>query len=137
MLSELKNNCDLTKLDDYVRNFVELYDRDGLFPKHCRACGEEFRNMGEYFCLTNPKGHVMEDCSKVMGRPYTMIYRHCLCGNTLVLVLTEETFPLLNEFWAMMRDLSEEIGCPLDTLVRRFVDLFDREVIKRANCKKL
>ena len=80
-------DCSLPKrLEKFIDDFIALHRNEALFPKGCRSCGEEFRTLSEYLCLTVPKGHVFEDYSKIMKKPYTMVYRHCICGNTLVLV---------------------------------------------------
>ena len=120
---------------DLMDHFVAIEDDAQLFPKECRTCREEFQSFSEFFRQTSPKEHVFEDCSKTMKRPYTMIYRHCTCGNTLVLVLTEKTFPQLNELWSLIRDVSEETGIPLSTLVEKFARELERYVMLRRISK--
>jgi len=93
---------------------------NSLFPKKCRTCGNTFSNFTQYFCGTLPKGHSYVDCSDVMGKPYTMIYRHCGCGNTLVLSITDETFPELDLFWRMIQDQSDLSGSLIEQVVSNF-----------------
>lgn len=122
------------RLMQFLDCFLELRHKENLFPKQCRSCGEEFQSLSEYLCLTHAKGHVFEDCSRIMKRPYTMVYRHCTCGNTLVLVLTEDVFPSLEEFWLVIRDLSEEIGIPSTSLLEEFASRLEQHVIKKNPC---
>jgi hypothetical protein len=85
-----------------------------------------FSSFSEYLSATIPKGHTWQDCEEVMKKPYTMLYRHCTCGNTLVLTLTEETFPLLKELWSTLREESEQSGRPLNDVVTDFAELCDQ-----------
>jgi hypothetical protein len=100
-----------------------------LFPKMCRVCAQEFQGFSEYLCATTPKGHVFEDCKEVMGKPFTMVYRHCPCGNTLVLTLTEENFPSLDRMWAMLHAEATKSGIPLEALVKEFSRQCDRYIL--------
>jgi hypothetical protein len=130
-------DCSLPKrLEKFIDDFIALHRNEALFPKGCRSCGEEFRTLSEYLCLTVPKGHVFEDYSKIMKKPYTMVYRHCICGNTLVLVLTEDVFPDLNKFWSNMRDVAEEKGIPLKDVVDCFVSHCDNYILLKNPCLK-
>jgi hypothetical protein len=104
-----------------------------LFPKKCRVCDKEFRRFSEYLCATTPKGHVFEDCKEVMGKPFTMMYRHCPCGNTLVLSLTEETFPPLDLMWSVLREEVASSGLPLNDVVKEFSRQCDQYVLQREN----
>lgn len=112
--------------------FMEAFkaiDRNGsLFPKNCHTCGQVFRTYREYVECTIPKGHVLEDGSEVMGRSWTMLYRHCTCGNTLVLTLTDETYPDLDRLWAVLRQLAESTGKPLKEIVHNFREECDRHI---------
>lgn len=104
-----------------------------LFPKKCRVCNKEFHRFSEYLCATTPKGHVFEDCKEVMGKPFTMMYRHCPCGNTLVLSLTEQTFPKLDLMWSMLRDEATASKRPLQEVVKEFSSQCDRYILERDN----
>jgi len=110
----------------FIKLLVLLDNSDKLFPKPCRACGTSFSTFSEYLSATIPKGHTWEDCEEVMKKPFTMLYRHCTCGNTLVLTLTEETFPLLKEFWATLREEAEQSGRPLKDVVTDFAEQCDQ-----------
>jgi hypothetical protein len=76
------------------------------------------------------EGH-LGACREVMGRPFTMMYRHCPCGNTLILTFTEEILPALDEFWGMLRREAERAGLPLRQVVGEFSGQCDRYIISR------
>ena len=113
--------------------FIELLegiDRDQrLFPKACRVCGREFSSFPEYVKGTSPRRHVFEDCREVMGRPFTMMYRHCPCGNTLILTLTDDIVPGLDQLWRMLHREAEETGRTLREVVGEFGKECDRYMI--------
>jgi len=111
---------------DFIKLLVLMDKSDKLFPKPCRACGTTFDSFAEYLCATIPKGHTWEDCEEVMNKPYTMLYRHCTCGNTLVLTLTLDTFPMLRELWAMLRQEAEKSQRPLNDVVKDFAEQCDQ-----------
>ncbi len=71
---------------------------------------------------------MFEDCKEVMGMPFTMVYRHCPCGNTLVLTLTDKNFPPLDRLWSMLHDEATNSGLPLDSVIREFSSQCDRYV---------
>ena len=77
--------------------------------------------MSHFLLCTMPKGHGMEDCADVMSKPYTMVYRHCGCGNTLVLTLTAEHTLVLEDFWRDMKRLSESTEDPMREVLEKFV----------------
>jgi hypothetical protein len=110
---------------EFIKQLVLIDKSEQLFPKQCRTCGTSFDSLSEYLCATVPKAHSWQDCEEVMGKPFTMMYRHCTCGNTLVLTLTEATFPLLRELWSMLRDEAEKRGRPLDEVVGEFSEQCD------------
>jgi len=114
------------QIDSKFAEFMELFSLIGsdekLFPKLCRTCGTSYLSFSDFVAGTVAKGHCLEDCSQVMGKPYTMMYRHCECGNTLVLSLTDEVFPELNDFWKMMMQEAEARGIPLRSLVMEFAN---------------
>ena len=121
---------------EFVRHFAEIHDDERLFPKQCRVCSKEFLSFEEYLCHTVPKKYVLEDCSAVMKRPYTLVYRHCTCGNTLVLTLTTEIFPALEELWRMLRDEAASRGLPLGQVVGEFSALCDMHLLASNPCLK-
>jgi hypothetical protein len=55
-----------------------------------------------------------------MLSPFTMMYRHCMCGNTLVLTLTDETSPWIDDFWEMLKEEAERTGKTIRTVVAEF-----------------
>lgn len=113
----------------FIKLFASIENNTKLFPRECRTCGRKFGSFSRYLRYTFIKGHGLEDCSEVMGGPFTMMYRHCSCGNTLVLSLTGETVPLLDGFWGMLEEEAEETGRPFLTVVREFCDQCDDFVI--------
>ncbi|MBI4965525.1 MAG: hypothetical protein HY913_19770 [Desulfomonile tiedjei] len=118
---EAYNGCFL----EFIKRLVLINKNEKLFPKQCRTCGTSFPSLADYLCATVPKAHSWQDCEEVMGKPFTMLYRHCTCGNTLVLTLTEETFPMLRELWSMLRNEAEKNGRPLDQVVGEFSEQCD------------
>ncbi len=118
---------------EFMRLLAEIGKDEKLFPKDCRTCGRQFASFPQYLCATTPKGHSLEDCSEVMHRPFTMVYRHCPCGNTLVLTLTRETFPMLDKMWAMLKHVAEERDQTLQEVVSQFVEECAEYILLRDN----
>ncbi len=116
---------------EFLKLLASLEENDKLFPKECRVCGRSYRRLSSYVRHTYPKAHMMEDCADVMKKPFTMMYRHCSCGNTLVLTLTEDVFPKLDRLWAMLGREAESTGDPLKTVVTEFVEQWDHYMITR------
>jgi hypothetical protein len=104
----------------FFREFAAIDDHEKLFPKQCRTCGRTFRSLARYLEGTVAKAHSLEDCEDTMLRPYTMTYRHCSCGNTLVLTFTDETYSLLPELWSVLRAEADGSGKPLPEVVKSF-----------------
>ncbi|MGB6068649.1 MAG: hypothetical protein WBG50_27890 [Desulfomonilaceae bacterium] len=121
------------RFSEYIKLLAAIGRNHELFPKDCRTCGKKFGSFSEYVWATAPKGHSLEDCSDVMLRPFTMIYRHCPCGNTLVLTLTRETFPMLDNMWAMLHSVAAERHEPLQTVVSQFVQECSDYILVRNN----
>ncbi len=121
---------------EFLKRFADIHDDERLFPKQCRACGQEYVSFEEYLCHTIAKKHVLEDCSSVMKRPYTMVYRHCPCGNTLVVALTIEVFPDLEGLWRMLRDEADARGLPLVQVVGEFSAACDKHLLLANPCLK-
>lgn len=113
----------------FLKEFETVFRHERLFPKDCRTCGRTFRTLAEYLLNTVPKGHSFEDCEETMRQPYTMTYRHCSCGNTLVLTLTEETYPYLRELWSMLHEKASRSGRPINEVVREFSDQWQHYII--------
>lgn len=115
---------------------VRPHENGDLFPKECRTCGRVYANLGEYVFRTEPKGHVFEDCSEAMGKPYTMVYRHCGCGNTLVMTLTAENSPHLERFWAILAKCAQDRNKPIVKIIEEFRTYFDAFVTGTLNERK-
>ncbi len=117
----------------FIRLFEGIKSHKKLFPKECRVCGKKFASYPEYVRDTFPKAHMLEDCSEVMKRGFTMMYRHCECGNTLILTFTDEILPALDEFWCMLRREADRSGQPLRQVVKDFGRQCDRYMISRLD----
>jgi hypothetical protein len=118
---------------EFIKLLAAIGKDEKLFPKDCRTCGTKYDSFPQYLCATTPKGHTLEDGSDVMHRPFTMVYRHCPCGNTLVLTLTQETFPVLDQMWAMLKHVAEERDQTLQEVVSRFVEECADYILFRDN----
>ena len=133
----LKEDLDFPHNSRFVEFFRLLAEIDGtegegqVFPKKCRVCEQVFQRFPEYLRSTTPKGHVFEDCKDVMGIPFTMMYRHCPCGNTLVLSLTEQIFPALDLMWSMLHDEATASGLPLQHVVKEFARQCEQYILRR------
>lgn len=128
------NDCFL----EFFELFSEVDEVETLFPKECRVCGTTFAGMAEYCCATMPKGHCFEDCRGMNATtPFMMVYRHCTCGNTLVMTLTEKAFPDLDAFWEMLHEEAEKSGRSLKEVVEDFADQCDCYLLSLNNpCAK-
>jgi hypothetical protein len=109
-----------------MRLLVETGTIARLFPRECRVCGTTFADLSEYCCATKPRAHCFEDCRSLSAEPFMMLYRHCNCGNTVVMTLTENAFPELNAFWEMLQDEAEQSNRSLKEVVADFARQFDR-----------
>ena len=83
----------------FLQFFMDVGTTSKRFPKSCSLCGRRYPNLADYIRSTHAKGHGLEDYRGAMGKPFTMIYRHCACGNTLALALTGEDCFFLDQFW--------------------------------------
>ncbi len=122
-----------TPLEQLFRGLAEIERNDRLFPKVCRTCGKTYDDFPALVRSTVPKRHVLQDCSDVMDRPYTMMYRHCACGNTLVITLTDEHTAELERLWRVLRRKAEESGAGLQEVVSDFVRRWDRYILNGDN----
>lgn len=122
------------------QKFIELMaqlNTSGKIPaKECRACGKTYCDLHQYIWETEAKAQSMEDAGGVMGKPFTMMYRNCSCGNTLVLTLTDQNFPELDKFWDMIRQESEFAQLPLRETVLRFMLEWEDYIDKHQNSSK-
>jgi hypothetical protein len=125
--------CDLDpRFAEHVRMIAELERNEKLFPKKCMTCTTVFPGLSSYIRDTVPKEHVLEDCKRVMRKPYTMMYRHCGCGNTLILTLTEDILPDLDSMWEMLNRVAAEDDKPLREVVRTFCGQLDRYILSHS-----
>jgi len=113
----------------FIRAFAAIDAHPALFPKECRTCGRVFKTFADYLRETKPKGHVLEDCSDVMRRTYTMMYRHCPCGNTLVLSVTGDVMPELDDFWGAVAQEAETEGRTVREVVKTFSEVCDDLIV--------
>ena len=90
------------------------------FPKTCSLCGRKYPNLPDYIRSTHAKAHSMEDYRGAMRKPFTMIYRHCACGNTLALALTGPDCSFLDQFWEAMSLEAELTGKSVREVVSDF-----------------
>lgn len=118
---------------EFIEKFVPVDTHEKLFPKECRTCGRTYVSLSHYLWGTVAKGHTLDDAEEVMGMPYTMTYRHCTCGNTLVLTFTAETYPVLTEMWAMLAEEAKGSGKPLIDIVADFVDQWERYLVNHTD----
>lgn len=115
---------------EFIKLLMLIDTSEKLFPKECRTCGKQFRSLSEYLCTTAPKAQTFENCQEVMNKPFTMVYRHCTCGNTLVLTLTDKNFQALDRMWSMLADEAAASSLPLESVVREFSRQCDRFVLR-------
>jgi hypothetical protein len=118
---------------EFLRLFLPIDTHEKLFPKECRTCGRKFDSLTNYLWSTTAKGHCLEDAEPVMRRPYTMSYRHCACGNTLVMTFTEEIYPSIRELWSMLRQEAERTGRPLNEVVHEFAAQWQLFMVRRGD----
>ncbi|HMK33713.1 MAG TPA: hypothetical protein VK463_01510 [Desulfomonilaceae bacterium] len=122
---------------EFMRLFADMDTDENLFPRECRVCGTHFGSIREYFCATIPKGHCFENyCKPGADSGFMLLYRHCKCGNTLVLTLKEKEFPELNSFWQMLREEADDSERSLKEVVSDFADQCDCYLLSVINpCK--
>ncbi len=114
----------------YIKEFAKIGANAKLFPKVCRTCGREYLSFPEYIHNTIPTAHCLEPYHDTQDAMRTLQYRNCLCGSTLVITLTEDTFPMLDSFWEMLGLESKHSGRPLREVVGEFREQCNRYVIE-------
>ncbi|MDQ7784037.1 MAG: hypothetical protein RDU20_14230 [Desulfomonilaceae bacterium] len=129
---EISDNRFNPRFLKFIELFVPIDTHEKLFPKECRTCGRTYGSLSEYLLRTVAKGHTLDNAEEVMGEPFTMTYRHCACGNTLVLTFTAETYPVLGELWSMLGEEARSAGKPLNEAVMDFVDQWERYMLAHA-----
>ena len=116
---------------------LEQLNKSGKIPaKECRACGKVYCDLYQYIWDTEAKAQTMEDAGGVMDKAFTMLYRNCSCGNTLVLTLTGDTFPEITDFWNAMRLQAESGHESLKEVVTSFMSDWEAYIIKNTPCKR-
>jgi len=75
----------------------------------------------------------MEDYREAMGKPFTMIHRHCDCGNTLALVFTGEDCVFLDQFWKTISLEAERSAKSVREVVSDFVSQWELYLISEHN----
>ncbi len=121
---------------EWLRRMSSSDELQGLFPKKCAVCGKEYPSFGAFVCGTTPKGEVFQDASSVMNRPFTMVYRHCSCSNTLVVTLTEMAFPMIDGLWELLRAEADTSGKDLKEVTKEFArqcDAFFSAAMETSN----
>lgn len=123
----------------YIKLLAQLNKSGKIPPKECRACGKIYCDLDQYIWDTEAKAQTMEDAGGVMSKAFTMLYRNCSCGNTLVLTLTGEIFPEISDFWGMIRTEAQTRERPLRDVVLIFMhdweDYIDRHHVGSKRTK--
>lgn len=118
---------------EFIKLFAGIGRDSRLFPKTCRTCGRVYRSFPEYIHDTSPAGHCLEEYGGSQDPHFTMQYRNCMCGTTLTIAFTKETYPLLEQFWEMIGKESKASGKPLREVVLDFREQCNRYVIDQEN----
>ena len=106
----------------FIKIFAAIGRDERFFPKSCNTCGRTYGSFPEYMKSTTPVGHSLEDYAEAMDSPFTMQYRNCSCGSTLVISFTEGVFPILQEFWDTLKKEAEDTGKDVREVVCEFRD---------------
>lgn len=109
------------KFSKFIKLLAQLNKSNRIPSKECRACGKVYCDLDQYIWDTEAKAQTMEDAGGIMNKAFTMLYRNCSCGNTLVLTLTGEIFPEISSFWAMIRNEAETAHMEPKEVVLRFM----------------
>jgi hypothetical protein len=115
--------------------FMDAGAAGNRFPKKCSLCGRKYSSLADYIRYTHTKGHSMENYRSAMGKPFTMIYRHCACGNTLALGLTGADCLFLDDFWEAISSEAHLSGRSVREVVSDFISQWESCVIS-DNCLK-
>lgn len=119
---------------DFIQQFSLINNDKDLFPKKCRTCGKKYESLYHYIYDTEAKAQSMEDAGEIMGKSFTMIYRNCSCGNTLVVSVTDEILPSIKDFWKAVRRLSYKSNMPVKEIVTSFIDEWESQIRNHFNC---
>jgi hypothetical protein len=112
----------------FIKAFAQIGKDSRLFPKQCHTCGKVYPSFPDYIHQTSPVAHCLESYQDSLDVHRTLQYRNCDCGSTLVITFTEETFPLIENFWQMLGKEAKETGKPLREIVSDFRDQCNRYV---------
>lgn len=134
--SEASNKPCALIFDYFIQKLSLINNHKNLFPKKCRTCGKDYENLYHYICDTEAKAQSIEDAGKIMGKSFTMIYRNCCCGNTLVITITDEIMPEIKLFWKTLRTRAENSGEPIKEIVASFLEEWENEIHGHYNCLK-
>ncbi len=119
--------------NDFFQQFSSINNDQGLFPKKCRTCGKKYDSLYLYIHDTEAKAQSMEDAGEIFGKSFTMIYRNCSCGNTLVVTITDEILSSVRDFWQAMKELAETSEEPLKNVVTVFMKEWERKIHTHYN----
>jgi hypothetical protein len=138
-MEELDPCCNTVHIEDrralrtFLQSFIDAGAESKRFPKSCSLCGRKYSNMADYIHSTHAKGHSLEDYRRTMGKPFTMIYRHCACGNTLALALTGADCFFLDQFWEAISLEAQLSGRSVREVVSDFVSQWELYIISENN----
>jgi len=117
----------------FIRLFMDAGAAEKRFPRTCTLCGRKYHNLAHYISSTHARGHSMEDYRGAMGKPFTMIHRHCACGNTLALAFTGEDCLFLDQFWETISLEAERSAKSVREVVSDFVSQWELYVMSEHN----
>jgi hypothetical protein len=116
---------------EFIKLFGQIGSDSRIFPKTCHTCGTVFRSFPEYIHKTSPTAHCLEEYGTAMDANFTMQYRNCQCGSTLIIGFTKKTYPLLDRFWEMIGKESKVTGKPVREVVTEFREQCNRYVVEQ------
>jgi hypothetical protein len=117
----------------FIRFFMDAGAAKKRFPRTCSLCGRQYHDLAYYIRSTHARGHSMEDYRGAMGKPFTMIHRHCDCGNTLALAFTGEDCLFLDQFWETISLEAERSAKSVREVVSDFVSQWELHVMSEHN----
>jgi hypothetical protein len=117
----------------FIRFFMNAGAAKKRFPRTCSLCGRQFHDLAYYIRSTHARGHSMEDYRGATGKPFTMIHRHCDCGNTLALAFTGEDCLFLDQFWETISLEAERSAKSVREVVSDFVSQWELHVMSEHN----
>lgn|GEM_PF-870516 len=115
----------------FIKAFAQIGKDSRIFPKKCRACGAVYPSFPDYIHNTNPLGRGLEPYLEDLDVPRTLQYRNCICGSTLTVSFTKETYPRIESFWEMIGTESKRSGKPVREVVSEFRKQRNRYIQER------